>query len=232
MTIYYADGIGQANNCLYPHRAEIRGREDLERAVSRDYVCAQYRGNYRSNGNFLQSDCLAADCDNDHSEKEDDWVWPADVAEAFPGVRFAVHYSRNHMKEKGGRPARPKFHVLFPIRPVTDAKAYGDMKKQVCEIFPFFDANALDAARFFFGMEPAQADLFPGPRTLTEFLQEDEAFDRDTDAGAAGGSVIPEGRWNATLSRCAGKILKRLGDSEEARARFDALAEKCVPPLE
>jgi P4 family phage/plasmid primase-like protien len=232
MTIYFADCIGQAGNCLYPHRAEIGSKEDLERAVSRDYVCAQYRGNYRSNGNFMQSDCLAADCDNDHSEDEDDWVWPADVAEAFPGVRFAVHYSRNHMKEKGSRPARPKFHVLFPIPPVTDATAYGDMKKRVCEIFPFFDANALDAARFFFGTDPAQVDLFPGSRSLTEFLEEEAMLDHGLGEGTGEDFVIPEGRRNSTLSRCAGKILKRFGDNAEARAHFDALAEKCVPPLE
>ena len=231
-TLYFADCTGSAANCLYPHRAEICSKEDLERAVSRDYVCAQYRGNYRSSGNFLQSDCLAADCDNDHSENPDDWVWPADVARAFPGVCFAVHYSRNHRKEKGGRPARPKFHVLFPIRPVTDAKAYGDMKKRVCEMLPCFDANALDAARFFFGTDPAQADLFPGPRTLTEFLEEEALLDLDPGAGADEDFVIPEGRRNATLSHFAGKVLKRLGDTGEAREHFDALAEKCVPPLE
>ena len=30
----------------------------------------------------------------------------ADVMEAFPGVTFAVHYSRYNMREKNGKPAR------------------------------------------------------------------------------------------------------------------------------
>ena len=48
-TLYHADCIGQAGNCLYPHKVEITDTDSLERAVSRDYVCAEYEGFYRSN---------------------------------------------------------------------------------------------------------------------------------------------------------------------------------------
>ena len=63
----------------------------------------------------IGSDCLPVDCDNDHTEDPAGWKMPEDVMEAFPGVTFAIHYSRFHMREKNGKPARPKFHVLFPI---------------------------------------------------------------------------------------------------------------------
>ena len=96
--------------------------------------------------------------------------------EAFPGVTFAIHYSRFNMREKNGKPARPKFHVLFPIDYVTDAALYSDMKKLVNSIFPYFDTKALDAARFFFGTSTADVALYPGRMNLTEFLEED-AFD-------------------------------------------------------
>jgi hypothetical protein len=46
------------------------------------------------------------------------------------------------MREKNGKPARPKFHVLFPIDHVTDATCYSDMKKLVNAIFPYFDTKA------------------------------------------------------------------------------------------
>ena len=110
--LYHADYIGQPNNCLYPHKVRITDKDSLIQAVSHDYVCAEYLGNYRSNGNFVGSDCLSVECDNDHSENPADWKTPADIAAAFPAVMFAVHYSRNHMKVKNGKPARPKFHVF------------------------------------------------------------------------------------------------------------------------
>ena len=232
ITVFYADCLGQAGNCLYPHRMEISDPDMLRQAVSRDYVCAEYRGNYRSKGNFLSSDCLAFDVDNDHSEEEDDWIWPLDVREAFPDVAFYVHFSRSHMKEKDGKPARPKFHVLFPIDRITDAEVYSELKKQICASFPWFDRAALDAARFFFGTDKPQVDFFEGSKTLTAFLDEEDEFDRDMAQGTYGERVITQGHRNATLSRAAGKILKRFGDTEEAKKHFDGLSERCVPPLE
>ena len=75
-TLYHADSVGNASNCRYPHRVEIRGEEDLRRAVRFDYVCASYKGAYRSGDNFLSGDCLAFDVDNDLSESPEDWVTP------------------------------------------------------------------------------------------------------------------------------------------------------------
>ena len=173
-TLYSANCLGQPENCLYPNRIDVTDRESLIVAVSHDYVCAEYQGNYRSNDNYIGSNCLSVECDNDHSENPDDWVMPADVFEAFPGVTFAVHYSRSNMREKNGKPARPKFHVLFPIECMTDPAAYSEMKKMVNTIFPYFDTKALDAARFFFGTADPQVEIFPGEMTLSEYLSADD----------------------------------------------------------
>ncbi|MBQ9167068.1 MAG: primase C-terminal domain-containing protein, partial [Oscillospiraceae bacterium] len=204
----------------------------LAQAVSRDYVCADYEGSYRNNDNFLGSDCLSVECDNDHSEIPQEWKTPADIAAAFPGVSFAVHYSRNHMKVKNGKAARPKFHAFFAIDPLTDADEYSSLKRLVNVIFPYFDSNALDAARFFFGTATPQVEVFPGEMTLTEFLASDD-FDADLPEGTHGGTqVISEGSRNATMSRFAGRVIKKYGDNETAFECFLEEAEKCVPPLE
>lgn len=92
-TLYHADCIGQAGNCLYPHKVEVTDTDSLELAVSKGYVCAEYEGFYRSNDNFLGSDCLSMECDNDHSDNPADWKTPDDIADAFPDVEFAVHYT-------------------------------------------------------------------------------------------------------------------------------------------
>lgn len=228
-TLYRADCIGNRGNCLYPNKYTVSDDNALTEAVRCDYVCAEYQNSYRSGANFIGSDCLPVDCDNDHSEEASDWVTPADIADAFPGVSFAIHYSRNNMKEKNGKAARPKFHVLFPIDRVTDAQLYADMKKIVSSIFPFFDTQALDAARFFFGTTEPKVELHTGDMNLTTFMQGDD-FDANMEHNGLP-KVITEGNRNATMSRFAGRVLKRYGDTEEAHDCFVEEAAKCSPPL-
>ncbi len=231
-TLYYADCIGNETNCLYPHKIEIKDKPSFFQAVCRDYVCAEYRNGYRSNDNFIGSDCLAVDCDNDHSEEPAEWITPADIAEAFPDVSFAVHYSRNHMKVKNGKSARPKFHVFFAIDPVINYAEYSGLKKMLNSLYPYFDKGAMDAARFFFGTKNPKVELFNGSKTLTKFLEVDE-FDKDMASGSYGDRVIiEEGRRNATMSRFAGRLVKRMGATEEAFGIFMEEAGKCDPPLD
>ena len=230
-TIYSSDVTGNPGNCSYPHKQVILDEDSLKNAISHDYVCAEYKNSYRNGDNFIGSDCLPVDCDNDHSENPEDWIAPEDVMHAFPGVTFAVHYSRFHNKVKNGKPARPKFHILFPIEYVTDSTLYANMKKLVNAIFPYFDTQALDAARFFFGTAAAEVALYPGRMNLTEFLDED-LFDEDMENGQYDGSVIPEGSRNATMSRFAGRVIKKYGDSDKAYQAFLEEAAKCVPPLD
>lgn len=230
-TIYSSDVTGNPGNCSYPHKQVILDADSLKTAISHDYVCAEYKNSYRNSDNFIGSDCLPVDCDNDHSENPEDWITPEDVMHAFPGVTFAVHYSRFHNKVKNGKPARPKFHILFPIEYVTDATLYADMKKLVNSIFPYFDTQALDAARFFFGTAAAEVAIYPGRMNLTEYLDED-IFDEDMSAGQYDGSSITEGNRNATMSRFAGKVIKKYGDSDKAYQAFLDESTKCNPPLE
>lgn len=230
-TLYRSNCLEVPENCTYPHKVEVTGKDSLIEAVKHDYVCAEYQGNYRSNDNFIGSDCLPVDCDNDHSDDPEEWVYPSDVATAFPSVAFAVHYSRNHMKTKGGKAARPKFHVFFAIDRVTEPGQYSEMKKLVNTIFPYFDTKALDAARFFFGTKEPEVEIFDGPMTLTTFLADDD-FDANMDSGSYGDIVIPEGSRNATLSHYAGRILKRFGNTDEAHKHFAEVDACCQPPLE
>ena len=229
--IYRADCTGDASNCSYPHAVEITDAASLRDAVRHDYVCANYRNNYRSNENFIGSDCLPVDCDNDHTDDPDAWIYPSDIAQAFPNIAFAVHYSRHHLKSKNGKAPRPKFHVFFPIDTISDHEEYSQLKKLINAIFPYFDTRALDAARFFFGTADPQVEVFDGPVNLTTFLSDVE-FDSDLPEGSYGGAVIPQGSRNATMSHYAGRILIRYGNTEEAHNHFLEQAQKCDPPLD
>lgn len=231
-TMFYADCIGNKTNCLYPHGIDITDKKSFEQAVSHDYVCAEYKNCYRSNDNFIRSNCLAVEIDNDHSEDPEEWVTPADVAKALPNVAFAVHYSRHHMKPKHGKPARPKFHAFFSIDPIEDYTEYKELKNLMNRIFPYFDNGAMDAARFFYGTKDPLVEFYDGDLTLTQFLASDE-FDAGMPQGTYGERmVIEEGRRNATMSRKAGRLVKRFGATEEAFGIFMEEAAKCSPPLD
>lgn len=221
-TLYTSNIIGQTSNCLYPKQVEVNSADDLKLASSHDFVCAKYKNSYRNESNFLESNCLPVDCDNDHSESHVEWVTPNDVARAFPGVAFAVHYSRHNNLEKDGKPPRPRFHILFPIAVETSPKAYKDMKTRVQKYFPYFDTNALDAARFFFGTQDPKVEWYEGDLNLTEFFY----FQQQNQ------ETIQQGNRNNHMSQFAGRVLKRLGKCDEAKKAFIEESKKCDPPLD
>ena len=78
-TIYSADVTGNPGNCSYPHKHVILDEASLKDGICHDYVCAEYRNNYRNGDNFIGSDCLPVDCDNDHTEDPAGWKTPEDV---------------------------------------------------------------------------------------------------------------------------------------------------------
>lgn len=220
-TMYQADCLWRENNCRYPHAVLVTDAETLAKAVSRDCVCVKYKDNYRKNENFEESDCLPLDFDNKHSDDPNEWVRPENLRDSFPGVAIGIHYSRNHMKTKEGKGPRPRFHAFIWIRRVTDPEAYKAKKQMLAAMFPYVDPNALDAARFLFGTEDPEVEFYPGMLTLDDFFEEED-FD----------SAIPEGARNSTMFTFAMKVLKRYGDTKEARQKFLQKAEQCSPPLE
>lgn len=225
-TIYTADCAGNSGNCLYPNKMCIKDKASFSQATRMDHVTAKYKDHYRSKDNFEEADCIPFDCDNDHSENPSDWMTPLDVALSIPGVAFAASYSRSHNQPKGNKSARPRFHVFFPIHKVTDEETYAAMKRQIAMAFLYYDTNALDSARFFYGNDSGDVEFYEGNQTILEFLADDAfaEFDAATDE-------ISEGSRNSTMSRIAGKIIKRYGNTEEAYQLFLQKAEFCNPPL-
>lgn len=226
MTIYDAVTVGSRSNCVYPNPVTVTDADTMRQAAAFDHVCAAYKQNYRSVDNFLKADCLPMDCDNDHSDDPDDWLTPFDVAMDFPGVGMIFVYSKSHMKQKGKRGPRPRFHVYFICTETTDAALYSSWKDKLIADYPYFDDGAKDSARFLFGVKNAVVEVYDGEITIDEFLA-DSFAEWDAVQGQ-----IPEGSRNKTMSHYAGRIIKRLGNTEEAHKQFLKEAEKCSPPLD
>lgn len=228
ITVYTADCIGNAVNCRYPNEVNITDEITAKSAFSKDMVCAKYKNGHRSVPNFETANTLPMDCDNDHSDIPADWITQEDVAEFFADVPYVLHFSRHHEKPKGGKGSRPRFHIVFRIDPEQDIDRYTALKKRLLAVFPFFDANATDAARFLFGTENPKVIYHPGTISLNAFLDARE----NEQAFADLGRTIPEGSRNSTMSQIGARIIKRYGDTPEAKNLFLQAAEQCTPPLD
>ena len=226
MTIYDAVTVGSRSNCVYPNPVTVTDADTMRQAAAFDHVCAAYKQNYRSVDNFLKADCLPMDCDNDHSDDPDDWLTPFDVAMDFPGVGMIFVYSKSHMKQKGKRGPRPRFHVYFICTETTNSEIYSSWKDRLIADYPYFDDGAKDSARFLFGVKNAVVEVYDGEITIDEFLA-----DRFAEWDAVQGQIL-EGSRNNTMSHYAGRVIKRLGNTEEAHKQFLKEAEKCSPPLD
>ena len=226
-TLFTADCTGNLSNCIYPHKIVIKDESSFKNAIKYDHVTAEYKDNYRSNSNFISADNLVLDCDNDHSDEIKDWVSSLDLAMAFPGVSYVVAYSRNHMKEKGNKSPRPRFHVYFPIPRLRDKDEYAILKHRIVSAFPYFDTNALDSARLIFGTDNTKVEVYEGHKDVVEFLESDDFINWDAQQ-----EEIPEGMRNNAMSQYAGRLIKRYGNTDEAYELFLKKSEKCNPPLE
>lgn len=182
-------------------------------------MCAKYKSNSRSEVNFLSADNAPMDCDNSHSENPEEWITSETLDAILPDVQYVLVFSRSHMKEKENKAARPRFHVYFPCSLYEDAASYKALKKKIYQQYPFFDGNAIDAARFLFGSE-GDVLWHEGSLTIEDYMllmQQKKS--------------IPAGQRNNTLSRYAGKLVKRFGTGEDAHRKFLERAAECEPPL-
>ena len=218
-TLYTANCTGNEKNVLYPNQKVITAEADLKKAISYDHVCAKYQNDTRGDANFLVSDVVPMDCDNDHSDSPEEWITPQFLADNLCDVAFAVTYSRHHMLAKGNQSARPRFHVFFPTAPCKDANSHKAIKQKIHKELPFFDGNALDAARFLFGC-PSDVFWHEGSLSIEDWLTLMKS-----------NRSIPQGQRNSTLSRMAAKLVKRFGVTEESYQKFLEKSAECEPPL-
>ena len=230
-------------NIVFADTVEVTSADELKASCLFDHVGAVLRDGYRSNKDFVTSNVVIMDCDNEDDNPET-WVTPEKVTEDLPGVEFAVVPSRHNMLPKGDKEPRPKFHVYFPIRDCADIEAYVGLKSELLRRCPYFDSNARDAARMIFGVENPEVTVYnegEGSITVDDYINSnpfEPAYDSTaepvtTSLPVLGDSfVIPEGRRNTTVFRKAIRLFIRYGIGDEAISNIFSVAARCEPPLE
>lgn len=230
-------------NRVFSDTVEVTSADELKSSCLFDHVGAVLRDGYRSNKDFVTSNVVIMDCDNEDDNPET-WVTPEKVAEDLPGVEFAVVPSRHNMLPKGDKEPRPKFHVYFPIRDCADIEAYVGLKAELLRRCPYFDSNARDAARMIFGVENPEVTVYnegEGSITVDDYINSnplEPTSDSTTEHATTslpliGDSfLIPEGQRNTTVFRKAISLFIRYGIGGEAIGKIFSFAEHCEPPLE
>ena len=253
--LYCSDKTGEPLNTVYKNQKTIENAKELHAAATFDHVAAAYKLYTRKIENFIQSNCVMFDIDNTDTDRAADWITYDLLRADFPDVEYYTVTSRNHMKEKNGKAPRPKFHVYFPIEPITDSAEYTALKEVTKGIYTYFDKYAADTARFFFGNPKAEVQYFEGTKTLTEHIKSHaditipppvpepakppktkrKPAPKQTDIPAppipTAPGAIPQGKRNSTMSTFAFTMLKKYGDCEKSRSEFVEQSKKCVPPL-
>ena len=232
LTIYTARCRGNKANCVYPDRREVSTAEELAAVAKLDHVCAEFKNNYRSRENFICSDTVVMDCDNDHTEDPEKWVTPQTLAELLPDTSFAWVPSRHDMKQKDTYSPRPRGHVYFPVQPYRDEEQYSHLKASIQAAMPFFDDNALDSARFIYGADAGDVYWHDGWITICDVIGEEVTPSASENPPRANSGVIVAGTRNNTMSHFAGRVLKRFGLTDRALQIYHEHAQKCDPPLE
>lgn len=97
-----ANVTADAKNCSYPNKVTVTNASELQEAVKMDHVCAKYKNNYRSIDNFLKSNVVVMDLDNDHTDDPDEWITAEKLEELLPDISYAVAPSRNHIYSDDG----------------------------------------------------------------------------------------------------------------------------------
>ena len=250
LTLSVAEGTrGIQTNNVYSVQRAITTKEDFAMSVIYDHVAGIFQNNERSIKNFIKADCVIMDCDNDHSDNPADWLTVEKLKARMQGVPFIVVYSRNHNKEKNGKSARPRFHVYFWLSETfTNADEIKKIKHSIRAIVPEFDDNALDAARFIYGVEaPIIESEEEGNTCIDEYLliqgittPEADIFSDSTEGTDStdalredtGSEIINAGSRNNTLFSFALHLLTRTDyTKEKSRKLFDERCAKCNPPL-
>lgn len=190
MKLYMNFTVQKGTNSRYPYSATVTNAEELKQVTQWDHVAAQYHDGHRGTERFISADCIMLDIDNAPGKGQPDtppeqWRDLDAIRADLPGVSFYAVTSRSHMKAKDGRPPRPKYHLYFEIPRTTSAEEYRQIKLDISNRLPYFDQNATDAARMFYGNPEAQVFYIPGDRLITDWIKSTPAPEKPPQAPAA-----------------------------------------------
>jgi len=227
MTVFYSNTIGNPKNKTYPHQTD-----DLALATKHDHVMCKYDGNTRAEEKYIFSDVLYGDIDNSETDDEGAWMTIERFSELFHDYEWYVCTSRNHMKKKGDKAARPKFHVYFPVSRIEKMEELKDWLLKLTTKYPFFDPAVKDAARFFFGNPDGIITHNDGKSILENLsILGTSLTKKPLKTSHEDIKAIPEGERNMTLFLMGCKSVNMYPDFDDVIPLLEQANEAMERPL-
>jgi len=203
---------------------------------------------------FEEQTAFFADMDN----KRDDipHETPEHAALVLTEYDLSITFMYRSFNDSG---TRQKFRVgVVCDEPITDRAERDRIQQALISAFPQADTDCINADRIFFGTDKGIIAQFCNPAAtcskaeLLAFADKvlGGEYQSGADSSLSGAHTVPEskkgitppkpaldvipvGRRNNTLSRLAGRVLKRYGDADgRAHRAFMEEAAKCAPPLD
>ncbi|MDZ7794951.1 MAG: primase C-terminal domain-containing protein [Spirochaetia bacterium] len=153
MQLYYNK---KSDITTFDKEVNIDSEEGLKEVVQYNHTMVKFTSGYRKKANFEYCDVLYADIDNTHSEDESEWVTISRFRTLFHEYEYYLVTSKSHQKEKNGAKPRDKFHVYFPVKPLSSAEELELWLRKLTTKYRFFDPQVKDASRLFFGSPNAK----------------------------------------------------------------------------
>lgn len=108
-----------------------------------DWSPAIFKQNYRNNENFEQTEIFVLDVD--------DGLSLSDARTLFAPYAHIIATTRNHQKEKDGKPACDRYRVILRLStPIKDRDTFYATFFDLFAAYPFIDDKCKDPARFFY----------------------------------------------------------------------------------
>ncbi|GHV61776.1 hypothetical protein AGMMS49587_06820 [Spirochaetia bacterium] len=150
-----------SKNIDYPNIVKVKNKNQLLKAIATDHCASMMKDYQRNNKNWLLSDCLMVDVDNQNN------AIPTTIEEClntFRRYKAFIVPSKSHNKEKNGKIAQ-RFHVYFPIKSTKDPEHYQRMLKIIAARCKN-DGDSLDLARYFNGIEGVEVYETKGKKLI------------------------------------------------------------------
>ena len=190
-TLHHGPQIRVRNNTEYPTTVAVSSVEDFARATKFDHICTSLKDNSRASGWMFESaDCFMTDVDNSHSENAEDWVTRDEFEAEFKDYEHISIASYSDGISKGGKAARPKFHIYFAIDSIDTVDGFtAELMKLLVSYRKnghlIFDQSCKDAGRHFGGHYAPDSIRYNSGKLITESFQTNEsAFERMRSAEA------------------------------------------------
>ena len=87
---------GKQTNTSFTVHYEVKSLEEMKAVGKFDHVCGSFQNDKLETENFITTDCIFMDCDNDHTENSDLWLTPDILHIRLEDVPFYYIFSKYH----------------------------------------------------------------------------------------------------------------------------------------